>query len=155
MSFPSYIPCGSNTSITDIFMELIKEYSTGSLLNMKLNNLGRLEKILLHPLSLCFLHFKWQQTRFCFYFLLCSHIVFSMTYSGYVVILYNTICDPLEWRDRVNELNFAERFQMELRCKTEKAYYEHLVIFLWISLVVYIMMYSIKEGTKLLHLRKE
>ena len=95
-----YIPCGSNTSITDIFMELIKEYSTGSLLNMKLNNLGRLEKILLHPLSLCFLHFKWQQTRFCFYFLLCSHIVFSMTYSGYVVILYNTICDPLEWRDR-------------------------------------------------------
>ena len=44
---------------------------------------------------------------------------------------------------------------MELRCKTEKAYYEHLVIFLWISLVVYIMMYSIKEGTKLLHLRKE
>ena len=136
-------------------MELIKEYSTGSLLNMKLNNLGRLEKILLHPLSLCFLHFKWQQTRFCFYFLLCSHIVFSMTYSGYVVILYNTICDPLEWRDRVNELNFAERFQMELRCNTEKAYYEHLVIFLWISLVVYIMMYSIKEGTKLLHLRKE
>ena len=45
-------------------MELIKEYSTGSLLNIKLTNLGRLETILLHPLSLCFLHFKWQQTRF-------------------------------------------------------------------------------------------
>ena len=47
-----------------------------------------------------FLHFKWQQTRFCFYFLLFAHFIFSMTYSGYVVLLYNTICDPLEWRDR-------------------------------------------------------
>ena len=45
-------------------MELIKEYSTSSLLKINLKDLRRLEKILLHPLSLCFLHFKWQQTRF-------------------------------------------------------------------------------------------
>ena len=64
-----------------------------------------------------------------------------MTYSGYVVLLYNTICDPLEWRDRVNELGFAERFQMELRCKADTAHYEHLVVFLWASLVFYIILY--------------
>ena len=137
-------------------MELIKEYSTGSLIHInRKNNLGRLERILLHPLSLCFLHFKWQQTRFFFYILLFCHFVFSMTYSGYVVLLYNTICNPLEWRDKVRELGYAERFQMDLICKTDTPFNEHLVIVLWISLVVFIMMYSIKEGTKFLHLRKE
>ena len=58
----------------------------------------------LHP---SFLHFKWQQTRFCFYFLLLAHFIFSMTYSGYVVLLYNTICDPLEWRDREPSLYYV------------------------------------------------
>ena len=56
---------------------------------------------------------------------------------------------------RVNELDFVERFGMELRCKTDNVHHERMVVFLWFSLVICIVLYSVKEGTKFLHLGKE
>ena len=44
---------------------------------------------------------------------------------------------------------------MELRCKTDNVHHERMVVFLWFSLVICIVLYSVKEGTKFLHLGKE
>ena len=133
-------------------MDLINEYTKDSILDVKKDSLRRLEKILLHPLSLCFLNVKWQQTRLLFYFLLFSHIVFSFTYSGYIVLLYNTYCHPLEWKSMVNEEEYQSvwsRFTLQLECSSSS--YNWSIPALWICLVIFMVMYSVKELTKCLH----
>ena len=133
-------------------MDLINEYTKDSILDVKKDCLRRLEKILLHPLSLCFLNVKWQQTRLFFYFLLFCHIVFSFTYSGYIILLYNTYCDPLKWKSMVNEDEYESvwsRFTMKLECSIPSDNWS--IRALWICLVIFMVMYSIKEFTKCLH----
>jgi hypothetical protein len=63
------------------------------LLEIYYHDTGCVEKVLMHPLSLCFLHFKWQQISFIYYIILISHVFFCIIYSGYVLLLYtNTFC---------------------------------------------------------------
>ena len=51
----------------------------------------------MHPLSLAFLHLKWQQIKWLYYLLiLFSHLVYSVTYSVYAVLIFNTLCRPNE-----------------------------------------------------------
>ena len=139
-----------------MFMDLINEYSKDSILDVKKDCLRRLDKILLHPLSLCFLHVKWHETRLFFFFLLFCHTVFSFTYSGYIILLYNTYCDPLKWKMTVNEDAYESvwsRFTLKMECSS--SYYKHLISALWICLVMFMILYSVKEVTRCLHQGKK
>ena len=88
-----------------IYLEMIKIYATDSLFNWDLERSELLEPLLKHPLSLCFLHVKWQQTKPIFYLFLIFHIIFSMIYSGYAILTYADICDQLTWKDKMLEEN--------------------------------------------------
>ncbi len=80
------------------------------------NDTQRLEKIFMHPLSLSFLHLKWQQIKWLYYILiLLSHFIYSLTYSVYVIVVLNTMCKPSE--SQVQAADIAERFTMHVDCK--------------------------------------
>ena len=139
-----------------MLMDLINEYTKDSILDVKKDCLRRLDKILLHPLSRCFLHVKWHETRLFFYFLLFCHTVFSFTYSGYIILLYNTYCNPLEWKMKVNEDEYQSvwsRFTLELECSSN--HHQWAIVTLWLFLVVFMIIYSVKEVTRCLHQGKK
>jgi ankyrin repeat protein len=130
------------------------------LLKINSNDPARLEKILMHPLSLCFLHLKWQQIRVLYYFLLLSHFIYSMTYSGYVVLLYATLCKPIEWMVDVDDLDVVGRFKLNMTCDlnvggTKWGPGVNYVVALWSVLLFFTLLYLGKEVTKFLHLRKK
>lgn len=154
MNFNLLIPSRSNIYISEVglFTEILKLHS---------NEHSRLEKILMHPLALAFLHLKWQQVKWLYYILiLFSHLVYAITYSIYTVLLYNTICKPEtdEGQDieDINSLGYMDRLSMASPCDFEspdKAWAVQPMVVAWIFLIVFNIMYLAKETTKLLHLR--
>ncbi len=135
---------GATSSDVAMFNEMLKIHA---------NDSARLQKVLMHPLSLCFLHFKWQQVRFLYYFLLLSHIIYSLTFTGYVVLLYGHMCNPAELE--VSDIDVLSRFTLQMSCDTSNKPMLGFTVFLWFMLVLFIVLYSLKEITKYFHLRKK
>ena len=120
---------------------------------------GRMERILLHPLSMTFLHFKWKKMRKLYYFLLFCHTVFSATYTTYVVFVFNRICQPEEiFRQEVSNTSQWQRF-LTGNCTVTDENKEYLPIWkasiaLWIILLIFNIMYIFKETSKIVHNKK-
>ena len=112
----------------------------------------------MHPLSMTFLHFKWQQMRSLYYFLLFCHTVYSFTYTAYVVLVYNIICRPLDIfpAEMVSNAGPWQRFlTAECPVTDENSYQWEISKALWIMLVVFNVMYVGKESSKLLQSGKK
>ena len=72
-----------------LLQEILKVYESDSRIDY--TEAEQLEKVLLHPLTQCFLNLKWHQIRIFYYVLMLSHIVFSLIYSFYVYALYRYV----------------------------------------------------------------
>ena len=127
------------------------------LLKICANDKGRLERILMHPLSMTFLHYKWQEMRNLYYFLLFCHIIFSFTYTAYVVLVYNIICKPLEiFKNYANDTTPWNRFLTEeCAIRDDNIALWELAKTLWVFLALFIIIYTFKEITKLNQLKKK
>ena len=129
------------------------------ILNMHKNDPARLEKVLMHPLSLSFLHLKWQQVKWLYYvMILSSHFIYSVTYSVYIVAVFNTLCKPgqIEEIPGLGEMSWAERVSMTMRCdfaSEGKRAAKNAALGSWVLLIVFNIIYVLKEVTKFTHLR--
>ena len=124
-------------------------------LSMRNTDPAKLEKILMHPLSLSFLHLKWQQIKWLYYLLiLCSHFIYSFVYSIYTVMVFNKLCHPDETNLNGTE-SIHERFTVRMECRigpeTRAAW--NVACISWICLIFFNVIYSLKEITKMFHLK--
>ena len=111
---------------------------------------------MLHPLSLTYLHFKWNNMRGLYFFLLFCHTIFSATYTAYVVLVYNHICQPLKLFKNVSDYDQWQRFLTgECPVTDENMTKWDIAKALWIILLLFNIMYMVKETSKLLHKRRE
>ena len=127
------------------------------LLKICANDKGRLERIMMHPLSMTFLHYKWKEMRNLYYFLLFCHIIFSITYTAYVGLVYNIICKPLKiFENYANVSTLWSRFLTE-ECpiRDDNIALWELAKTLWVFLALFIIIYIFKEITKLNQLKKK
>jgi ankyrin repeat protein len=117
-----------------------------------------LERILMHPLSLCFLHFKWQQIRIFYFILLFSQFIFSITYSAYVILIYANLCKK-DWN--VNDKSVVERISLRANCTSEDVvgnqneWGAKYAFPLWCLLLLFIIFYIVSQINKFLHLKKK
>ncbi len=150
MNFNLLIPSPSNRGVSEVglFTEILQMHNSDP---------ARLEKILMHPLSLSFLHLKWQQVKWLYYsIILFSHFVYSLTYSVYAVLVFGSLCKPPE--DAVDHLSgFRDRISMVVACRhlgdPDRSAQRGAALAAWLLLVLFNIMYLGKEVTKLLHLR--
>ncbi len=173
MNFNLLIPSPGNHGVSEVglFTEILQMHN---------NDPARLEKILMHPLSLSFLHLKWQQMKWLYYFMiLSSHLIYSLTYSIYAILVFSCLCKP---PDDLRRHGFSARVGLEITCShmldrnyvTERAFAlsawwgcSSVRTLNWMTmslvlpilllyrflLIVFNIMYLLKETTKLLHLR--
>ena len=147
MNFSCLMPSPSNTnhiSEVGLFTEILQ---------MQNNDSTRLEKILMHPLSLSFLHLKWQQVKWLYYILiLFSHLIYAITYSIYVVLVFNCVCRPEE--EDLKNFTWSHRVFFVAKCDFEgRPIQTDFALTAWIFLILFNIMYVLKEATKMTHLR--
>ena len=54
-----------------------------------------IEKLLLHPLTQCYLHLKWSHNmKFYMWGYIFPHLIYSVFYSAYSLIIYRALCPP-------------------------------------------------------------
>ena len=148
-----------------MYYEAIKNYACDSLFSFDSERLQQLGELLTHPLSACFLHLKWQMTKWAYYWFLFCHVIFSIVYTTYVLLLYNTICRPLEWKKKITKLPVGDRlwFNNTIECLPEWSNntrgkdeffttgagwyegYHNSARILWFVLFVFAVFYAIRE----------
>ena len=141
-------------------MEVIKTYASDSLLTFDAERLKALGELLNHPFSLCFVHLKWQQTKGLYYFLLACHILFCITYTFYTQLFYHTICQPMKAREKIVKMEVMERLVVNVDCNVPDeisgaTWPRPTIGVLWICLVVFFILYIIKEVIGALMMGKE
>ena len=90
LSFDSIAPPASSTkdrsrSNVQMFYELLPLIEQG-------RQKSKAAKILLHPLSQCYLHLKWSQVQLIYYLILFCHFVYSACYTAYSIIMFRMLC---------------------------------------------------------------
>lgn len=149
MDFNLLMPSAGNYYISEVglFTEILQMHN---------NDPARLEKILMHPLSLSFLHLKWQQIKWLYYIIiLISHLIYSITYSVYIVSVYNGLCKPKDFM-AIQDLSYMERVFRESKCDFHSP--DHLAAVnsarvSWLLLIVFNLIYVARETTKFIHLK--
>ncbi len=145
MNFNLLIPSRGNRgalSEVGLFTEILQMHN---------NDPARLEKILMHPLSLSFLHLKWQQMKWLYYIMiLFSHFVYSVTYSVYTVLIYGYLCKPDVDEYPTDRPRLGEPIPCDL---TSNPASRGLALTAWIFLIIFNIIYFMKEMTKMFHLR--
>ena len=121
------------------------------LINNGTRNLS--EKIILHPLSQGYLHLKWLQIKWCYYFLLFCHLVYSMTYSIYAVLIYKTLC-PAKRELNATESSISAITECTLEFYGEQEWYTRTAVGCWIALVLFLITYILVTVTKIIHYQK-
>eukprot|EP00095_Tigriopus_kingsejongensis_P001890 maker-scaffold287_size221780-snap-gene-0.24 protein:Tk01890 transcript:maker-scaffold287_size221780-snap-gene-0.24-mRNA-1 annotation:"transient receptor potential channel pyrexia" len=149
MDFNLLIPSSGNCYISEVglFTEILQMHN---------NDPTRLEKILMHPLSLSFLHLKWQQIKWLYYLLiLSSHFIYSVTYSVYIASVFNTLCKPKDFMV-IKDLSLFERVFRDLKCDLHSSNHRTALAsaqISWLLLILFNIIYAARETTKFLHLR--
>ncbi|XP_040577124.1 uncharacterized protein [Lepeophtheirus salmonis] len=139
MDFKTLIPCSNSLQgEVSLFTELLNIQGG--------DNHRNLAKILLHPLAEAFLHIKWNQIKWLYYiFILFSHFIYSVTYSLYAILVYKSLCSPKD--------NWKEGIFLSHECSFDNSNPRvQLAITSWIFLVIFNILYILKETTKCIHL---
>ena len=148
----------------NILSEILKEVEK----NQGIYNTERkhLERVFLHPLTWCFLNYKWHQVRVQYWIQLVCHVIFSLTYSSYVHTVYSEICDPLwlpsssfngsNWKDEswIADINCPLELKDKGKVKTHWLFHTApMLTVLWVTLLCFIAMYTVKELVLFAYLR--
>jgi ABC-type multidrug transport system fused ATPase/permease subunit len=93
------------------------------------------------------------QVKWLYYILiLFSHLIYAITYSIYVVLVFNSVCKPHE--DDLKRFTWNNRMFFVSKCDFEgRRTATNFALTAWIFLILFNIMYLMKETTKLLHLR--
>ena len=121
------------------------------LINNGTRNLS--EKIILHPLSQGYLHLKWLQIKWCYYFLLFCHLIYSVAYSTYAVLIYKTLC-PAKRELNETESPITAITECTLEFNSETEWYTRTAVFCWIALVLFTILHILVTVTKIVHYQK-
>lgn len=127
------------------------------------NKMRHMEKVFLHPLTECFLNFRWNLIRRAYWTHLLSHIIFSLTYSAYVYEVYSLACNPMQlaptWTG-TEWINGSVPWNQEIPCDISKRESKSaigtwfkaklnnntmVVQALWLLLVGFIIIYTVKD----------
>ena len=119
-----------------------------------------LENVFLHPLTECFLKFKWHRVRLQYWGHLISHIIFSLIYSAYIHEVYGVMCDPKQIASQWNgtdwlhqSVHWNKSIDYDIPCVgdigNKKTPITDLVHTLWGIVLVFLAIYTLKEITLL------
>ena len=95
---PLAVHCRHPRSEVEMFSELLRFHrpSTSRLSSWTggaLSESNAVERLLLHPLSQCYLHLKWNQMqKFYVIIVMLTHLIYSLTYSTYGLLVYRVLC---------------------------------------------------------------
>ena len=132
------------TSEVSFFKEVL-------LINTETRNLS--ERIILHPLSQGYLHLKWLQIKYVYYFLLFCHLIYSMTYSAYAVLIYKTLC-PATREVSLNESSVTAITECVLKFYGDQKTQTYIAVTCWILLILFTILHIVVTVTKIIHYRK-
>ena len=132
------------TSEVSFFKEVL-------LINAGTRNLS--ERIILHPLSQGYLHLKWIQIKLMYYILLFSHLIYSLTYSMYAVLIYKTLC-PATREISDSESSVTAITECELKFYGEHKVQTEVAVTCWILLIAFTILHIINIATKIAYYRK-
>ena len=142
--------------LSGVYLHLIKIYASDGLFDWNSKRTKLLEPFLKHPLSMCFLHLKWQQTKWFHYFFLLCHIIFCVTYSGFVIFTYTEICDQLKSKDDMIKLpSLTDRLNFTITCTFDHTWQKGIAISLWVCLILFNILYMAKEVMRIRILGKK
>lgn len=80
-----------------------------------------IDKLLLHPLSQCYLHLKWAQIQKFYYILIVlSHLIYSIFYTIYSATVYRVLCSPVGHTGDIITCNFTAASPRN--CKQKRQY---------------------------------
>ena len=129
-----------------------------TILDLKKNNddpsfHNSVKDIFMHPSTQAYVFFKWFNAKWLYYSLvLFSHLIYSLIYSFYAVVIYKYICKP-EPQD-VNSLNnFMEVLSTETTCKIDpnnEAFWNSswTAVLCWLLLIPFTCVFVVSELTK-------
>ena len=120
-----------------------------------------LEKVFLHPLTECFLFFKWHRVRLQYWAHLLCHLTFSLFYSAYLYVVYGRMCKPLELAPKWNGTIWIKQSHnasllYEIPCEGDLGNGETSTTgaaALWVIMLVFISIYIMKEISLMFYLK--
>ncbi len=104
--------------------------------------------------SHCF-QLKWSQIKWLYFILMVfTHLIYSITYSVYAVLIFKTLCKP-ELKDNITSTVTCD-FNYTKNGKINSEHQARVVCaqVAWIFLIIFTITYLVKEFTKLAHLRQ-
>ena len=94
-----------------------------------------LEPFILHPLSQCYLHMKWDQIKKYYLIItVLSHFIYCLIYSTYSILVFRTLC-PYDYE--YCQFKSASRLTRDVASAS------------WIAMVTFTFVYVIKESTNI------
>lgn len=145
MDFTAIVPRTENLSIRSevgLFMEV---------LNLQQTDPSIAERLLMHPLTEGFLQLKWSQIKLLYYIgLVLTHLIYSITYSVYAVLVFKNLCVPV--------LNDSIVSKVSCDFDISAGFNEHTVRVViaqiaWFFLILFTIVYFVKELTRCIHLK--
>ena len=100
-----------------------------------------------------YLHLKWLQIKWYYYFLLFCHLIYSVTYSLYAVLIYKTLC-PTTRELPANQSSISSVTECVLRFYGEQKDETYIAVLCWILLVLFTILHIIVTVTKIIHYQK-
>ena len=99
-----------------------------------------------HPLVKAFLALKMQQVRYFYSALIFCHLIFSVVFSVYCILLYSNLCPPQAHTKEQRKFPFST-----ITCKLDSNQMTkiHFVNFSWVFLIIFIPVYICRESLKL------
>ena len=129
-----------------------------SILDLKKNNddpnfHNAVKNIFMHPSTQAYVFFKWSNAKWLYYSLvLFSHLMYSLIYSFYAVMIYKYICTPGPQEVKTFD-NFMEVLSSETTCNIDSNHEAFdgsstLAVICWLLLIPFTCVFVVSELTK-------
>lgn len=147
-------------SDVQLFTEIL-QMSHSHCSSSRCNTSCPIDRILMHPLSQGYLHLKWAQYRWVYLTMVLSHLVYSITYSVYAVLVYKDLCKPDRFRpdsghspgwNREFAFSAIERTECDFSSEGDPAVLStraKVAITAWAFLILFNIVFLVKEATKM------
>ena len=129
-----------------------------SILDLKKNNddpnfHNSVKKIFMHPSTQAYVFFSWSNAKWLYYSLvLFSHLIYSLIYSFYAVMIYKYMCSP-EAKPVESFRKFMDILSTETTCTMESAHEpfpnsSYIAVICWLLLIPFTCVFIVSELTK-------
>ena len=104
--------------------------------------------VLEHPLVKVFLQLKMKQVQMLYWLFVVSHLIFSLGFSVYTILLFSILCPPSN-ETRWQRYNYLSTVSCEIKRRPDAQQIINSINVSWIFLIIFIPVLTMKESAKI------